>query len=59
MCIYYLQVQIVQVLQHGEVLSTDLTNHIVLEKDGLDGEMSRDKRGVLVTIVLKHLIHCD
>ncbi len=40
-CVRYLQVQVVQVPQQSEVLSTNLTNHIVLEEDGLGGEKTQ------------------
>lgn len=40
LCVY-LKIQVVQVPQQNEVLSTNLTNDIVLEEDGLDGEKTK------------------
>lgn len=47
-CVHYLQIQVVQVPQQNEVLSTDLTNHIVLEEDGLDEDRMRREEGRLL-----------
>lgn len=45
----YLQVKVVQVPQQSEVLSTYLTNHVVLKEDSLNEEKTkRDKGRVFV-----------
>lgn len=38
----YLEIQVVQVLQSGEVQLTNLINHIVLEEDGLNRDTKED-----------------
>lgn len=45
---WYLQVQVVQVLQSGEVQLTNLINHIILEEYGLNRDRKEDVSTLLV-----------
>lgn len=47
-CVSYLKVQIVEMPQQSKILSTYLTNDIVLKEDGLDEEKSRRTKAQLI-----------